>query len=188
MPRHNNFYLVPDEPPPDLPSREKAAFFRDILDRALSLRVRVTGYSMAPFLNGGEILTIRKVCTTSLRKGDLIFCVTRDSSMLLHRIVGKRVMDGALVFQTKGDALYCIDEPVHERDILGRVCRIESTLSDGRVSRIEMESGIWRVINYFQAIAGLGRSKITTLSRRGLPSHFGRIIRRFFPKSKVTTP
>ncbi len=178
MPQHNNRYSFNAEQLHDLSSSGAAELFKDILGRALSLRVRVTGNSMAPFLNGGEMLTVRKVRTSSLRIGDLIFCRTRDNSLLLHRIVAKRVKDGSLVFQTKGDALFSLDEPVCESDILGKVCRVEKLLSDGRTKQIDTETSIWKAVNYLQAMISLGRSKINTLLRSCLS--LGRIIRRVF--------
>jgi len=178
MPQHNHRYSFNAEQLHDISSGETAELFKDILGRALSLRVRVTGSSMVPLLNGGEILTIRKVRTSSLRTGDLIFCGMPDSSLLLHRIVGRRVKDGSFVFQTKGDALITLDRPVTENNILGKVCRIEKSLSDGRTREIEMEANIWRAINYLQAIKSLGKSRLHSLSRRGLLSSFGYVIRK----------
>ena len=45
----------------ELFEKEKLTFFEDILDKGLTLCVKVTGRSMSPFLQGGEILTIKKV-------------------------------------------------------------------------------------------------------------------------------
>ena len=46
--------------------------FEDILNAGSRLRVRVTGRSMAPFLGGGETVTLKQVPFTSLHRGDLI--------------------------------------------------------------------------------------------------------------------
>jgi len=119
---------------------EKLGLFEDILNDGISLRVKVTGRSMAPFLRGGEILTIKKVPHASLKKGDLIFFKARHGLPILHRIIKKRLNNGTNSVQTKGDALLAFDEPVYENKVLGKVCAVEKTDPDGKVKFINMES------------------------------------------------
>ena len=144
---------------------EKLMLFEDILNREISLRVKVTGNSMASFLNGGEILTIRKVPSSSLHIGDLIFFKTREGIPVLHRILKMERKDNLHIFQTKGDALLSMDDPVYESDILGKVCKIESN-SDGKRKYIDMESSLWRNINYLLAVINIGKSKTYPVLRR----------------------
>jgi signal peptidase I len=165
---------------PELIGPEKIKLFEDILNGGLTLRVKVTGKSMASVLKGGEILTIKKAPSCSLHIGDLIFFKNLYGVPLLHRIVRKQRGKDIFIFQTKGDALITMDEPTTEHDILGKVCRIEKLFSGGRTKQIEMESGIWKVINYFHAIISLGRSKIHILLRSGLFSSFRHVIKKVF--------
>ena len=120
---------------------------------------------MASFLNGGEILTIRKVPSSSLHIGDLIFFKTRDGIPVLHRILKKELKNNKRIFRTKGDALLSMDEPAYESDILGKVCKIESN-SDGKRKYIDMESSLWRNINYLLAVINIGKSKTYPVLRR----------------------
>jgi signal peptidase I len=149
----------------DLIKSEALSIFEDLLSRDISLRVKVTGKSMASFLNGGEILTIRKVSASSLNKGDLIFFKTCEGNPVLHRILKKEHKDKVYIFRTKGDALLSMDEPVHESDILGKVCKIESD-ADGERKCIDMESSLWRNINYLLAVINIGKSKTYPSLRR----------------------
>jgi len=151
-----------------------------MLNAGLTLRVKVTGKSMVPVLQGGEILTIKKMLSCSLHIGDLIFFKTLYGVPLLHRIVGKQREKDMFVFQTKGDALITMDQPVTEHSVIGKVCRIEKPFSGGRTKQIEMESGTWKVINYFQAILGLGRSKVHILLHSGLLPSFRHVIKKVF--------
>jgi len=138
--------------------------FEGILNSGLSLRVRVTGRSMSPFLQGGEILTIRKVPCTSLRIGDLIFFKNHRGSHLLHRIVSKkRVNNGMLTFQTKGDALRACDESVRHDEILGKVCKIEKINSVMCSKYINMESTPWQTINYLTGVIKLLESRLCSI-------------------------
>ena len=141
-------------------SPEASAFFEDILNRGLSLRLRATGRSMAPFLRGGEIVTIKKVPCASLRIGDLIFYKGWDTPPLLHRIVKKQRTENGLVFQTKGDAVSGADEPVSEHDILGKVCIIEKNFFGMGTKHVHMGSRFWKTINYLLAIISSFRSRM----------------------------
>jgi signal peptidase I len=119
----------------------------------------VTGQSMAPFLRGNEILTLKKEPLHALRKGDLIFFKNSQGAPLLHRIVQKRTSSNEkIAFRTKGDALIAFDEPVQYHKILGKVCRIEKTNSIPGSKCINMESRKWRMINAIIAWMSLFKS------------------------------
>jgi len=132
--------------------------FEDMLNSGLSIRVKATGRSMVPFLTGGEILTIKKVPSASLEKGDLLFFKDTHGYPVLHRIIRKKCIDNEFVFQTKGDALSDFDEPVSDQSILGKACKIERSRMK-YFGQINLESFFWRKVGYLTAIAELIRSK-----------------------------
>lgn len=137
-----------------LPAAESVRLFEDVLKTGATLRVRVTGRSMVPFLEGREILIIRKVPCSSVRKGDLIFFKNFWGDPVVHRVVKKRRTGNAgTTFQTKGDALTVPDEPVPCEEVLGKVCAVE------RGSRhVNLETGTRIVLNYLIAAIGLFES------------------------------
>ena len=143
----------------NLESKELLGLFEDILNRGLTLRFGVTGRSMSPFLVSGEILITKKVPIALLHPGDLIFYKTCDGFPILHRIIRKNFSGKKYIFQTKGDSLISMDEPVNGYDILGKVCTIEKKLSSGKIKHIDMESSLWRGINYLLAKKSLLKSK-----------------------------
>jgi len=143
----------------ELSAIEAVGLFEDILGRDLSLRVKATGSSMAPFLKGSEFLTIKKTASASLHIGDLIFFKTRHGLPILHRIVRKKHERDISIFQTKGDALISIDGPVNGDCILGKVCSIENKLASGKIKHSDMESPYRRIINYLLAKKSLMKSK-----------------------------
>jgi|WetSurSiteA1Bulk_404760.scaffolds.fasta_scaffold27734_2 signal peptidase I len=150
-----------------LPSKvlvtEKIALLEELLAKGLRIRIQVTGKSMSPFLQGGEILTIRRVPCNTLCKGDLIFFKTPENIPVIHRIVKKkRAEDNMYSFKTKGDSVLAIDEPVRENDILGKVCRIEKTATTGKRKQVDMEMPIWKGLNYSLALVSLGKEKIAS--------------------------
>jgi len=136
-------------------SRERQGLFEDLLGRGVLLRIRVTGRSMVPFLQGGEMLTIRKASASSLRKGDLVFFKNRDGHPVIHRIVKKYTHNDVLTFQTRGDALIGFDGPVREEHILGKVCSLER----GR-RHLNLEAAHWRCAHYLRAIVNLCESRL----------------------------
>jgi signal peptidase I len=139
---------------------EICSLFEDILNNGLNLRVRATGKSMAPFLKGGEVITLKKVPSSSLHRGDLIFFRDRYGSLILHRIIRKRKSGNKVYLETKGDALIAFDEPVLADDVLGKAFIVERKTFGDRLKYRDLTSGFWRSINYLIALISLGRSKI----------------------------
>lgn len=154
-----------------IPIDEKIGLYEDILEKGISLHVKVTGRSMSPYLKGGETLTIRKVQAESLKRGDLVFFKDQSGLPVLHRIVRIQRKEGeTYIFQTKGDGSYAFDDPVSKDAIIGKVCKIESkTLSNGSKT-IDMESFSNRITNYYLAIYSLLRPKLSSLKRKIIPS------------------
>ncbi len=146
---------------PKLLDHDALALFEEILTQGTALRVRVTGRSMAPFVCGGDIVTIKQTDCLSLHIGDLMFFKNGQDLPMLHRIIRKkRTPGGMLIFQTKGDALMAPDEPVEPYQVLGKVCLIEKTNSVGRLSSKNMESGKYRIMNYGIALLGVAKWQI----------------------------
>jgi signal peptidase I len=139
---------------------EMVGLFEDILDRGLSLRVKVTGRSMIPFLKGGEILTIRQETYLSLCKGDLILFRSTFDLPVLHRIIRiRKDDDGALWFLTKGDALMAFDDEIHQSSVLGKVCEIKKYGASGKLSQINMNSLFYRCVNFSISVLGFFKTR-----------------------------
>lgn len=138
---------------------DKIKLFEEILNSGTDLRVKVTGKSMSPFLRGGEILTIRKTSSSSLKTGDLVFFRDIEGNPILHRLIRKKQnKDATYTLQTKGDALISPDHPFREDVLIGKACKIEK-ISPGTGSKeINLESSAWRKINYLVAVAQIVKS------------------------------
>ncbi|MCP4668963.1 MAG: signal peptidase I [Deltaproteobacteria bacterium] len=141
-----------EPPPPGICDPEVIGLFEDILNSGSSLRVKVTGGSMAPFLQGGDIVTLKEASCSSLHRGDLIFFKDSRGAPALHRLIRKRrASSGGIIFQTKGDATILFDEPVPYQDVLGKVCKIEKGSPSGKLTCINMESKGRRIMGYLTA-------------------------------------
>jgi signal peptidase len=80
----------------------------------------VSGGSMSPALNPGDIVILRPVEPENIRVGDIIR-VVQAGTPILHRVIEIRDGEGGRRFVTQGDANNVADEPVGEDQIDGRV-------------------------------------------------------------------
>ena len=138
----------------DLSSPHIISMLRELIDRDISVRIRVTGSSMQPFLLGGETVTLRHVQKETLRIGDLIFFVDNDNRPIMHRIVRLRFRDETIQLQTKGDGLRGLDAPLDATQVLGRVEHVTYPQTDnrsGHPTSLYLDRSLQRVQSVFLA-------------------------------------
>jgi len=143
-----------------------AVFFpvvEELLEKKIRVRFRVTGRSMAPFLQGGEVVTVVKSKKRDLAPGDLVMVKLQDTVMV-HRLMKKKQTSSGWTYVTKGDGNNCYDVPVREENVLGKVCLIEKMIGMDRYA-INMESWRWKRINRLFAVL----SRVKSFSGRLLP-------------------
>jgi len=105
------------------------ALARAVLGRGFSLRFRAKGFSMAPFIRDGDVLTVVPKGGDLARPGDIVaFVHSSDGRLTVHRIVAFRGGEATI----KGDNVSMPDGTFPEGSILGFVRRVER---DGRVVR-----------------------------------------------------
>ncbi len=132
---------------------EYASLFQELLDKDFTLRFKVTGESMKPFLKGNEIVTVRKVYFKKINIGDLILFIDNNGLPVIHRVISKKNNhNGEIIFITKGDRLFSTDEPITEDNVLGKIIRIEKISSDKFIKSINLESPLWKLLNYLKAL------------------------------------
>ena len=96
---------------------------RTILGHGKAIRFRAQGYSMAPFIRDGDVITLGPV-QDKIHQGDVIAFVKQQSGKLvIHRVVGMNRES----FILKGDNLYESDGFVDRADILGKVICVEKS-------------------------------------------------------------
>lgn len=97
----------------------------ELLAHGYSVRFRAPGNSMMPTIFDGEMITIRPIEPSDVKRGDIIL-YRCPGSIVAHRVVGTEKRDsGALRFILRGDALGAPDEPVEIEQVLGRVESVE---------------------------------------------------------------
>lgn len=98
---------------------------RSALEKKASLRFKVQGSSMSPFIQNGDIITLSLLPENKIRLGWLIvFTRELDKKLIIHRLV-KIIKKPNLRYITKGDNIDKPDDPVSRTDILAYVKKVE---------------------------------------------------------------
>lgn len=125
----------------------------EVLAKGVRFRFRALGYSMLPFIRHSDVITVRPLKRTDLRKGAVAAYVRPvDGHLAVHRIVGRTEAGFAL----KGDHESIADYPVAVSVILGVVDRVER---NGRRVRLGLgpEKGLIAVLSAWGLIARVFR-------------------------------
>jgi signal peptidase I len=96
----------------------------DVLRQAGEARVRVTGTSMLPAIQPGDVITIRPVAFESVAPGDVVMFAWAGR-LLAHRVVETRFDNEPAVLMTQGDQHDFADPPVSAQALVGRVSGVE---------------------------------------------------------------
>jgi len=105
---------------------KEAAYFAQLLIEALKdneIWMNIRGNSMAPLLKNGTLALIKK--SNRLLCADIL--VYKDKNKIIaHRLIRKlRNIDGNVLYQTKADNGYVLDELVRSQDIVGKIIAIK---------------------------------------------------------------
>ena len=109
----------------ELESAQFLALSREILGRGCSLRFQATGSSMFPAIPSGSVIRVEPAEPASLRPGDVIFYRHGIAGLAVHRLVGRRAVQGKVRLLTRGDSLPrgAVEEVAPEQ-VLGRVAAV----------------------------------------------------------------
>jgi signal peptidase I len=95
---------------------------RGVAERGVPLRTVVYGFSMTPFIRGGDVVVIAPTAGTELHVGDVVACALPGGRrMAVHRVVA-RAGDGWVV---RGDNCPEPDGVLARSAIIGRVVQVE---------------------------------------------------------------
>jgi hypothetical protein len=119
-----------------------------VLARGAPFRFRARGWSMAPFIRDGDVITITPLKQTRPGLGEVVAFIRPDvQKLVVHRIVARRGRTTLI----QGDSVAeCSDGLIPVEDLLGRVTRVER---NGR--RVLIGLGPERYL-----IAGLSRTRL----------------------------
>jgi signal peptidase I len=95
----------------------------DLLANGYNVRIKTSGFSMFPMIWTGDKVTISPQ-KEDVNIGDVIV-FSRDGRMVSHKVVRIFEKSGIQHYQTRGDSIFRLDEPITAKQILGKVIRVE---------------------------------------------------------------
>lgn len=97
----------------------------DILRLGKSIRFQARGNSMRPLLRDGDTLLIKPLGSHLPIIGEVVLCNVHPERVIVHRVIGKRVIASRLEYLVHGDQALNPDGWISVEEILGRVVKIE---------------------------------------------------------------
>lgn len=114
-----------------------------------SVRLRVSGTSMAPTLVPGELVGVEKTRMMEILPGEIVV-FARDGRLIVHRVVTKIQSRGESYLVTRGDRVKRSDSPVSGYEFVGRVTHVERYRSGAFVSsRLNLASRVFSLLLSF---------------------------------------
>jgi signal peptidase I len=98
---------------------------RQLLSRSLPVELRMSGSSMRPAIEDGDVITVEPITDDPIRQGDIVLYHTRFDTAVIHRVVRVERSNSERAVVTRGDAASHSDGPVPIHRVLGRVKLIE---------------------------------------------------------------
>ena len=98
---------------------------RQLLSRSLPVELRMSGSSMRPAIEDGDVITVEPLTGDPIRQGDIVLYHTRFDTAVIHRVVRVERSNSERAVVTRGDAASHSDGAVPIHRVLGRVKLIE---------------------------------------------------------------
>src|SRR5262249_39620561 len=123
---------------------------RKLLSRSVSIQLRMSGGSMRPAIEDGDIITIEPIGDGNpIRQGDIVLFNTTQDTAVIHRVVRIERSSSEKSIITRGDGATQNDLPVSLHRVLGRVRHVERAgepvaMSAQRISLLD------RVLTWFR--------------------------------------
>ncbi len=98
---------------------------RQLLSRNIPVELRMSGSSMRPTIEDGDVITIEPISDAPVKQGDIVLYHSRFDTAVIHRVVRMERTQTERSVLTRGDASAQNDVPVPIHRVLGRVKLIE---------------------------------------------------------------
>lgn len=115
------------------------------LSRRRPLRFRMSGTSMRPTIEDGDVVTVEPIDIASVQPQDVVFYVSASGVPLIHRVVAVEERSGCTYVVTRADCAELANAPVPLSHILGRVTAVQRHTT-GRIVSLRPTPSIFRRI------------------------------------------
>jgi len=133
-----------------------------LLRQGVTVRIRVSGDSMRPLLQSGELVEVAPLRKTNPRLGDILFIRSRWNAPIIHRLIWRRNQHGIPQLLTKGDACLNFDGFIPAGQVLGRIECIYSP--SGTAAAISLRTPLM----HLRAAFIVSRALLTHLGRKAI--------------------
>jgi signal peptidase I len=116
---------------------------RQNLARSLTVEICMSGSSMRPAIEDGDLVTIEPIQDGRLNQGDIILYQSRYDTAVIHRIIKIERSSNERTVITRGDAASQNDLAVPLNKILGRVKHIERAGEPIKMIQPQSKFSIW---------------------------------------------
>jgi len=117
---------------------------RQLLSRSLPVELRMSGSSMRPAIEDGDVITVEPITGDPIRQGDIVLYHSRFDTAVIHRVVRVERSSSERAVVTRGDAASHSDGPVPIHRVLGRVRLIER--AGERIRMVVPKRGLTQII------------------------------------------
>jgi ATP-binding cassette subfamily B protein len=115
-------------------------FVEALLDDALTLEIKMQGYSMFPTLKNGDTAHVEKCAPDKVKRGDILV-FKHKGKFIAHRFLKLKSENGHLFFLAKGDNNRHYDPLFNEKELVGKVI---SATENGKIKSVNSFSQLFR--------------------------------------------
>lgn len=116
---------------------------RQLLSKSIPVELRMSGGSMSPAIEDGDVVTVEPITGDPIRQGDIVLYQSRYDTAVIHRVVRFDRSSPERFVQTRGDSATQSDLPIPLHRILGRVKLVER--AGERIKVVRPRRGFLRV-------------------------------------------
>lgn len=98
---------------------------RQLLSKSIPVELRMSGSSMSPAIEDGDVVTVEPISSDPIRQGDIVLYQSLYDTAVIHRVVRLDRSSPAKLVVTRGDWAAQNDLPIPLHRILGRVKLVE---------------------------------------------------------------
>src|ERR1044072_5182407 len=124
---------------------------RQLLAKNDSVQICMSGGSMRPTIEDGDMVIIEPIADGKINQGDVVLYQSRYDTAVIHRFIKIERASGEKTITTRGDASSHNDLSVTIDKILGRVKNIERAGESIKVSRPNKSFSIW-LLNFWKRL------------------------------------
>lgn len=124
-----------------LESPDLLEYARYELSRNRQIQLRMSGSSMRPLIDDGDIVTIAPIEPTAVKSQDIVLISTLSGTALIHRVISLETREGGLYALTRADHSQVQDTPVPLTRIMGRVVALQRK-GKGKIIPLHRTTGL----------------------------------------------